>query len=144
MLIDSDLDSEAIPSPKGYLMRPLSPSISFSCLDQSNYSFGGLLELDKMMIELERTESKRERYSDSTSIYEQRVSELKAQIKNIQDLYSKEIIEHEAERKLFEQTIRSLKPDPFEETFKAQLQSLFQISDTLRSLQQHLKVFISK
>lgn len=140
MLIDSDLDSEAIPSPRGYLMRPLSPSVSLSYVENSNYSFGGLYELDKMIADLEDIDSNPTlKNLDSESTYNQKVFELKSQIQNIQDLYSKEVIEHEAERKFFEQAVKSLRIDPFEQKFQSQIKTLSGISDTLKSLQNKLK-----
>ena len=141
MLIDSDLDSEAIPSPRGNLLRPLSPSVSLSYVEHSNYSFGGLYELDKMIAELQDMDSNPspQKNPNPHSAYTQKVLELKSQIQAIQDLYSKEVIEHEAERKSFEQALKSLKPDPFEQRFQVQIKTLSSISDTLSSLQHKLK-----
>jgi hypothetical protein len=172
MLIDSDLDSEAIPNISEYLTRPFSPSLSFSQLDKSDFSFGGLLEIDKLISELENSKKiqsestaklpscdsqlprRKEMQSDienfapsrsAPSNYDSKIQELRSQIETIQNLYSKELIEHEKDRKNFEETVKKLKsfkkPDIFEESFIRQQSRLTTLSELARSMELYLRTF---
>ena len=95
--------------------RPLSPNLSISQLEKSGFSFGGLLELDKLITQMKTADdvsSKEEDfalYDESYEIYIKKTKEIEEQIKIIQKLYEKEQAGHQKEKRNFEKIVKNLK-----------------------------------
>ena len=95
--------------------RLLSPNLSISQLEKSGFSFGGLLELDKLITQMKTADdvsSKEEDfalYDESYEIYIKKTKEIEEQIKIIQKLYEKEQAGHQKEKRNFEKIVKNLK-----------------------------------
>ena len=95
--------------------RSLSPNLSISQLEKSGFSFGGLLELDKLITQMKTADdvsSKEEDfalYDESYEIYIKKTKEIEEQIKIIQKLYEKEQAGHQKEKRNFEKIVKNLK-----------------------------------
>ncbi|OMJ69012.1 hypothetical protein SteCoe_33384 [Stentor coeruleus] len=97
-----------------YIMRPFSPSLSISHLDKSSFSFGGLLEIGKLVGEMTLGEDKKyseahETYdpNDKNHVYLQKVQEIQDQINSIKNLYEKEVKQHMICKEKFEKIVSS-------------------------------------
>ncbi|OMJ78793.1 hypothetical protein SteCoe_21320 [Stentor coeruleus] len=139
-----------------YIMRPFSPSLSISHLDKSSFSFGGLLEIGKLIGEMALGEDKkyrgvRETYDpdDKNQIYIQKVQEIQDQIYNIKNLYEKEVKQHMAYKEKFEKIVSSytskkvtrknLNIDTFGVKHLQQMNMLKDILGTVKQLEEKLK-----
>ena len=192
MLINSDLDSDEIPSISEHLIQPFSPSLSMSQHEKSSFSFGGLFEINRLISQLDPESSdlyttskhspslaKSETSSTKSlktaklnqpvsnpdqaphlkrlpqtnehdrltqdEIYSHKVKELRDQIETLQNLYSKEVIEHESERKKFEDSAKRLrnavKADPIQQRFDAQQCRLASLAELVHSMNSYLSSY---
>ena len=194
MLINSDLDSDEIPSISDHLIQPFSPSLSMSQHEKSSFSFGGLFEINRLISQLDPESSdlfinskqslvsnlQKSNSSSSKSlqttkinkldlksdlahdlkqfsqtnenknpsqdeIYLKKVKELRDQIETLQNLYSKEVIEHESERKNFEENAKKLRNavrvDPIKERFNNQQCRLAKLTELVESMNSYLSSY---
>lgn len=139
-----------------YIMRPFSPSLSISHLDKSSFSFGGLLEIGKLVGEMTLAEDKKHRVvreaydpDDKDQVYLQKVQEIQDQINSIKNLYEKEVKQHMICQEKFEKIVSSYKTkkapgknmniDTFKVKHLQQMNILNDILGTVKQLEEKLK-----
>lgn len=86
-----------------YLIRPLSPSLTMSELDKSSFSFAGSFEINKFIRDMHLAEYEFSDQISEVDVFEVRAQEIEEQIRCIKELYEKELLAHDRERKEFEE-----------------------------------------